>query len=317
MGCSSSKVVSPDAVQPKSEEILSQFESLRCLVPELRSINLTHHDLKAFLSTHPTLLRYIKEYLTHANAAISFLANLNVCLAAARQAAASLEEAVGHFHDRNYILCLAKMKDFTSASNPFVGLLDVLGDVESQRTAAETAVARRNKLDRRLSSLRVSRMVWKIAANAVLVLILTSAVVLAALGLPPVATTSAFAASTGLKTAEQWLDSVMNGRKEELEEERKVVQSIAGGWVVVHELDSLRTLMARVEIEFEWLTEVVNLVVAEEDGSATRDAVNRIREKVRRVEELINGLEVNVERCSMDIRASMSTFFRLCIDQLS
>lgn len=287
-------------------ELISAYEELCILVPELRPRGNYMPRLKNFMPHHQTLLFLSRDYLKSAVATINLLAALKACLSRARDRQAIVFQALKFYKLKNYSETLSKLRDFKEAEDPFsVAMATEFASLhECQQSVIKHLDSNRNKLRDKIDSTKRWRKAWKVMCNAAFVAVLLASVVLAAMSMPPFATVAVAAGCTVIRTGEQWVESVWANRLKTLEGAKDAVVAMSKGELGDRELESVKAMVERIKIGMGSMEEVAWFAMcqSEEEEVAVAMVVEEIEERVGEVEEGIKGVEMKVKACEGEIR---------------
>jgi Protein of unknown function (DUF677) len=160
---------------------------------------------------------------------------------------------------------------------------------------------RKLKLDKKLKSIKVWRRLSSIIFATTLAAVLICSVVAAAIAAPPVAAALAAAASVPVGSMGKWIDSLFKGYQDALRMQKEVISSMqVGSYIAIKDLDSIKVLVDKLEIEVAGLLEIVEFAtVGEEVG--VRFAVEEIKKKVEVFMKSVEDLAAQADRCSREI----------------
>ncbi|WVZ04175.1 hypothetical protein V8G54_024981 [Vigna mungo] len=160
---------------------------------------------------------------------------------------------------------------------------------------------RKNKLDKKLKYIKSWRKVSSMIFVATFAAVLICSVVAAAIAAPPVAAAIAAATSIPIGSMGKWMDSLWKNYENALKGQKEVISSMqAGTYVAIKDLDSIRVLIDRLEIEIESLLRNVDFAIEE---GAVKVAIEEIKKK----------LGVQADMCSRDIRRARTVVLQRII----
>ncbi|KAJ0076488.1 hypothetical protein Patl1_36330 [Pistacia atlantica] len=117
---------------------------------------------------------------------------------------------------------------------------------------------------------------------------------------PPVAAALAAASSIPLGSMGKWIDSLWKNYENALKGQKEVITSMqVGTYIAIKDLDNIRVLIDRIEIEIEALLQNVDFVIEEE---AVKIGIEEIKKKLGVFMKNVEDLGVQADTCSRDIR---------------
>lgn len=294
-------------VRSLSLESLKDFTSF---FPEMN-----HEAVKVILNSkediwkNQELFDMVKEYFDSSLKTLDFCTTLEKCLKRARGSQLIIQVALKHFEEEdgsdgtNYSRTIQELKNFKSAGDPFTEeFYSLFQSVYQQQVSMfEELHRRKRKLDKKLKSLKGWRKISNIIFIATFVSVLICSVVAAAVTAPPVLTAVAAASAVPLGSMGKWFNSIWKGYENALKRPRGIYNSIQmGTYITIKELEDIRVLVARLEIETESLLQNADFAITRED-EAVKFAIIEIKKKVTIFMETIEDLGKHVDKCSKDI----------------
>lgn len=255
------------------------------------------------------LFDMVKDYFDSSLKTLDFCTALEKCLKRARGSQLIIQVALKHFEEEdgsdgtNYSRTIQELKNFKSAGDPFTEeFYSLFQSVYQQQVSMfEELHRRKRKLDKKLKSLKGWRKISNIIFIATFVSVLICSVVAAAVTAPPVLTAVAAASAVPLGSMGKWFNSIWKGYENALKRPREIYNSIQmGTYITIKELEDIRVLVARLEIETESLLQNADFAITRED-EAVKFAIIEIKKKVTIFMETIEDLSKHVDKCSKDI----------------
>ncbi|KAJ4967415.1 hypothetical protein NE237_019264 [Protea cynaroides] len=288
------------------------FESLKEVTGSLLEMNQevvkVILDSKEDIWKNQELFKLVEDYFDNSLRTIDFCTALEKCLMKARDSQVILHVALQNFEkedgldDKKYLATMEELKNFKAAGNPFTEdfIEDFLTVYKHQLLMLEKLQQRKNKLDKKLRSAKAWRKVSSIIFITAFAAILICSVVAAAMAAPPVAAALAAATSIPIGSMGKWFDSLWQGYENALKGQKEVITSMqAGTYVAIKDLDSIRVLVDRLEIEIQTLME--NADFALKEGEAVKIGVEEIKKKLGVFMRSIEDLSKQASICSRDI----------------
>ncbi|XP_044490111.1 UPF0496 protein At4g34320-like [Mangifera indica] len=256
------------------------------------------------------LFELVEEYFESSLQTLDFCTALEKCLKHARDSQLLILVALQQFEEENnemkagqrYVRTLEELKNFKAAGDPFTeDFFQIFQSVHKQQISMlEKLQLRKNKLDKKLKYIHAWRKVSNIIFAATFATVLICSVVAAATAAPPVAAALAAASSIPLGSMGKWIDSLWKNYESALKGQREVISSMqVGTHVAIKDLDIIRVLIDRLEIEIEALLQNVDFAIEEE---AVKIAVEEIKKKLGVFMRYVEDLEAQADMCSRDIR---------------
>lgn len=273
---------------------------------------------------NPDLFDLVNDYFEISLQSLDFCAALETCLKRALHNQSILLLALQKFdeeyenpekYDPHFSKTLEELRIFEGSGDPFTKEFFSLlqGVYKQQIEMLEKLHAKMRKLDKKLSNVKA----WKKLTTAIFVVSFVSAlicsVVAAAVTAPPVVTALAAAASVPLGTMGKWLSFIWSKWEKDLKGQKEIIFSMEiGSYVVIKDLDSIRVLVDKLEIEMEAL--VQNAEFATEKEEAVAMAVEEIKKKVDGFMKTLQDLSDHADKCSRDINRTRAVVSRKIIN---
>ncbi|XP_043709425.1 UPF0496 protein 1-like [Telopea speciosissima] len=277
-------------------------------------------DCKEDIWKNPELSGLVEDYFENSLQTLDFCTALDKCLKKARDSQLILHVALQQFEkedgleEKKYLATLEELKNFKAAGSPFMN--DFIQDFQTvykhQVLMLKKLQIRKNKLDRKLTSAKAWRKVSNIIFGATFAAILICSVVAAAMAAPPVAAAMAAATTIPIGAMGRWFDSLWQGYENALRGQKEVIGSMQiGTYVAIKDLDSIRVLVERLEIEI--LTLMENADFALRQGEAVKIGVEEIKKKLEGFMKSIEDLSEQADRCSRDVRRARTVVLQKII----
>jgi hypothetical protein len=141
--------------------------------------------------------------------------------------------------------------------------------------------------------------------------VLICSVVAAAMAAPPVAAALAAATAIPVGSMGKWIDSLWKNFENALKGQKEVISSMqVGTYVAIKDLDIIRVLIDRLEIEIESLLKVAEFAIEED---AVKIAIDEIKKKLGVFMKNVEDLGVQADICSRDIRRARTVVLQRII----
>ncbi|KAG5625021.1 hypothetical protein H5410_010239 [Solanum commersonii] len=299
------------------------FDSLRevtgCLLEMNQEVVKVILDCKKDIWKNQELFELVEEYFDNSLKTLDFLAALEKCLKRARDSQLLILVALQQFEEESgvegnrYTKTLEELKNFRAAGDPFTEeFFQIFQSVYTQQMLMlEKLQLKKNKLDKRLKYIHAWRKVSNIIFVATFAAVLICSVVAAAIAAPPVASALAAAASIPLGSMGKWIDSLLKNYEDAVKGQKELVNTMhVGTFITIKDLDSIRVLIDRLEIEIESLLKKVEFAI---DEDAVKVAIEEIRKKLDVFMKNVEDLGMQADVCSRDIRRARTVILQRII----
>ncbi|XP_010254953.1 PREDICTED: UPF0496 protein At4g34320-like [Nelumbo nucifera] len=301
------------------------FNSLRevtgCLLEMNQEVVKIILECKKDIWKNQELFELVEEYFENSLQTLDFCTAMEKCLKRARDSQLILHVALQQFEEedgvegqKKYLKTSEELKNFKAAGDPFTEeFFQVFNSVYKQQVLMlEKLMLRKRKLDKKLKSVKAWRKVSSIIFAAAFAAVLICSVVAAAMAAPPVAAALAAATSIPLGSMGKWFDSLWRDYEVALKGQKEVIHSMqAGTYIAIKDLDSIRVLVDRLEIEIESLMQNADFALREED--AVKIGIDEIKKKLGVFMKSIEDLGEHADRCSRDIRRARTVVLQRII----
>ncbi|KAJ0011316.1 hypothetical protein Pint_34575 [Pistacia integerrima] len=259
------------------------------------------------------LFELVEEYFESSLKTLDFCTSLEKCLKRARDSQLLILVALQQFEEENnemgagqrYVRTLEELKNFKDFFQIFQSVY------KQQASMLVKLQLRKNKLDKKLKYIHSWRKVSSIIFAATCATVLICSVVAAAMAAPPVAAALAAASSIPLGSMGKWIDSLWKNYENALKGQKEVITSMqVGTYIAIKDLDNIRVLIDRIEIEIEALLQNVDFVIEEE---AVKIGIEEIKKKLGVFMKNVEDLGVQADTCSRDIRRARTVVLQRII----
>lgn len=209
---------------------------------------------------------------------------------------------------------LHELRQFKAAGDPFTDeFFEAFQAVYRQQLAMlEKLQQRKHRLDKKVKTIKAWRRVSSIIFATTFAAVLICSVVAAAIAAPPVAAALAAAAAVPVGSMGKWIDSLLKGYQDALHGQKEVVSAMqVGTFIAIKDLDSIRVLINRVEMEISSMVDCVEF--AERDEEAIKFGVEEIKKKLEAFMKSVEDLGEQADRCSRDIRRARTVVLQRII----
>lgn len=201
---------------------------------------------------------------------------------------------------------------FANTGDPFTDeFTKIFQSVYSHQTSMlDKLQTRRKKLDKKLRTTQTWRRVSSMIFAATVTAVLICSVVAAAIAAPPVA--AALAAAVPLGSMGAWIDSLWKKYEDAVKGQKGVVWSMeVGTRIVIKDLDNIRVVIERLEIQIESLLGNVDFVIEEE---AVKIGIEEIKKKMEVFRKNVDDLGIQTDMCIRDVRIARTVILRRLIN---
>ncbi|XP_050235137.1 UPF0496 protein At4g34320-like [Mercurialis annua] len=299
------------------------FDSLKevteCLLEMNQEVVKVILECKKDIWKNQELFDLVEEYFENSLQTLDFCTALEKCLKRARDSQLFIFVALQQFEEENenggktYAKTLEGLKNFKSAGDPFTEeFFQLFQSVyRQQMLMLEKLQSRKNKLDKKLKSIHAWRKVSNIIFVATFAAVLICSVVAAAMAAPPVAAALAAATSIPLGSMGKWIDSLWKNYENALKGQKELIGTMqVGTYVAIKDLDNIRVLIDRLEIDIESLMLNAEFAIEQE---AVKIAIVEIKKKLEVFMKHIEDLGGQADTCSRDIRRARTVVLQRII----
>ncbi|KAL6963895.1 hypothetical protein U1Q18_034907 [Sarracenia purpurea var. burkii] len=303
------------------------FDSLRevteCLLEMNQEVVKVILDCKTDIWKNQGLFELVEEYFENSLQTLDFCTALEKCLKRARDSQLLILVALQQFEaeeeegdeikSNRYARTLEELKNFKAAGDPFTDeFLQIFRSVYRQQILMlDKLQIRKKKLDKKLKSIHAWRKVSAIIFAATFAALLICSVVAAAMAAPPVAAALAAASSIPLGSMGKWIDSLMKNYENAVRGHKEVISSMqVGTYVAIKDLDNIRVLVDRLEIEIESLLRDADFAIKEE---GVKIGIEEIKKKLGVFMKNVEELGLQADTCSRDVRRARTVVLQRII----
>ncbi|KAK1276769.1 UPF0496 protein 1 [Acorus gramineus] len=304
-------------VEVRSLSLDSLKEVTGCLLEMNQEVVKIILDCKKDIWNNQSLFDLVEDYFESTLQTLDFCTALEKCLKRARDSQLIVHVALQHFDDeeeKNYSSTLDELRHFKAVGDPFTE--EFFGAFKSvyghQLSMLRKLKHRKGKLDKRIRKVEVWRKVTSIIFASAFAAVLICSVVAAAMAAPPVVAALAAAASIPLGSMGKWFNSLWKDYEVAMRGQRDVMHSMqVGTYVVIKDLDGIRVLVDRLEVQIGGLLQNAEFALGDED--AVRFGVEEIRKKLGEFMKSVEDLGEHTDKCSRDIRRARTVVLQRII----
>ncbi|KAF5752952.1 hypothetical protein HS088_TW01G00870 [Tripterygium wilfordii] len=272
------------------------------------------------------LFALVEEYFDNTGKILDFCNALENCLKRARNSQLIIQIAVRLFEEEvniqdgvegmRYTRTLQGLQRFKAAEDPFTEEFFALFQAvyKQQVSMLEELQVRKRKLDKRMHKIKGWRRLSNVLFVAAFVSVMIFSVVAAAIAAPPVVTALAGALAIPIGSVGKWCDMLWRQYQNTLKGQKGVLNSMqVGTLVTIKDMESIRALINKLEIDIESMLQNAEFALAEED--AVKFVMEEIKKKLEVFMETIEDLGAHADKCSRDIRQARTVILQRIINQ--
>ncbi|XP_048572193.1 UPF0496 protein 1 [Triticum urartu] len=313
-------------VEVRSMSLDSLREVTGCLLDMNQEVVKVILDCKKDIWKSPELFDLVEDYFESSLHTLDFCTALDKCLKRARDSQLLLHVALQRFDDEDdndaaaaapaarYARTLHELRQFKAAGDPFTDeFFEAFQAVYRQQLAMlEKLQQRKHRLDKKIKTIKAWRRVSSVIFASTFAAVLICSVVAAAIAAPPVAAALAAAAAIPIGSMGKWIDSLLKGYQDAVRGQKEVVSAMqVGTFIAIKDLDNIRVLINRVEMEIGSMIDCVDF--AERDEEAVKFGVEEIKKKLETFMKSVEDLGEQADRCSRDIRRARTVVLQRII----
>ncbi|XP_068316977.1 UPF0496 protein At4g34320-like [Pyrus communis] len=299
------------------------FDSLKevtgCLLEMNQEVVKVILECKKDIWKNQELFELVEEYFENSLQTLDFCTALEKCLKRARDSQLLILVALQRFEEETemgggqYTRTLEELKNFKAIGDPFTEeFFQIFQSIYKQQILMlEKLQMRKNKLDKKLKCINAWKKVTGMIFVATFAAVLICSVVAAAMAAPPVAAALSAASSIPVGSMGNWIDSLWKNYENVLRGQKEVISSMqVGTYVAIKDLDNIRVLVDRLEIDIESLLHNAIFAIDEE---AVKVAIEEIKKKLGVFMKNVEDLGTQADICSRDIRKARTVVLQRII----
>ncbi|KAE8716756.1 UPF0496 protein 1 [Hibiscus syriacus] len=305
------------------------FDSLRdvteCLLEMNQEVIRVILECKKDIWKSLELFELVEEYFENSLKALDFCSSLEKCLKRVRDRQLLILVALQQFNQESvngggdggeikYTRTLEELKNFKEAGDPFTEeFFRIFQSVyRQQMTMLEKYQLRKNKLNKKIKYIHAWRKITSMIFVTTFAAVLICSIVATAMAAPPVAAALAAATSIPLGSTGKWIDSLWKNYQNTLKGQKEVISLMqVGTYVAIKDLNSIRVLVDRLEIEIESMLKTADFAVQEE---AVKIRVDEIKKKLEIFMKNVEKVGQQADICSRDIRRARTVVLQRIIN---
>ncbi|CAN8229464.1 unnamed protein product [Cochlearia groenlandica] len=309
-------------VEVRALSLDSLKEVTTCLLEMNQEVVKVILDCKNDIWKNQEMFELVEDYFENSLKTLDFCGALEKGLRRARDSQLLILVALQQFDDESqdgngYKKTLEELKNFKEAETPFNdNFFDTFQSVyKSQILMLEKLQHRKNKLDKKLKRIHTWRKLSSIIFVATFATVLICSVVAAAMAAPPVAAAIAAVTAVPLGSMGKWIDSLWKNYENALKGQKEVISSMqVGTYVAVKDLDSIRVLIEKLEIEIKGMVKSVEFAAEnDEEEARIKIGVDEIKKRLQVFKKNVEELCAQADLCSKDIRRARTVILQRII----
>ncbi|KAI3769808.1 hypothetical protein L6452_00921 [Arctium lappa] len=266
------------------------------------------------------LFELVEEYFENSLQTLDFCGALDKCLKRVRDSQLMILVALQHFdedegvEENRYEKTLDDLKNFKDAGDPFTDeFFKIFHSVyRQQMVMLDKLQAKKTKLDKKVKYIQTWRKVSSVIFVATFAAVLICSVVAAAIAAPPVAAALAAAAAIPLGSMGKWINSLLKNYENAIKGQKEVISSMqVGGYVAIRDLDTIRVLVDRLQMDIEELMRKAEHVI--EGDEMVKIAIEEIKLKLNSFMKNVDDLGMQADNCSRDVRRARTVVLQRII----
>ncbi|XP_050206954.1 UPF0496 protein At2g18630 isoform X2 [Mercurialis annua] len=304
------------------------FDSLKevtnCLLDMNQDVVNVILQCKEDIWKNKELFYLVEEYFDSSAKTLDFCAALENCLKRARNSQLIIQVALRKFEEEvafrdgvveaKFVKTLEELGKFKAAGDPFnEEFFTLFQSVYKQQVSMlQKLQLRKKKLDKKMKSMKTWRMVSNVLFVSAFVSVLIFSVVAAAIAAPPVVIALASALAVPIGSVGKWCNSLWSNYTKELKGQKEIVSSMqVGTFIAIKDMDNIRVLVAKLEVEIESILQNVSIALLDED--ALKIVIDEIKKKLNVFMETIEDLGEHASKCSRDITQARTVILQRII----
>ncbi|XP_065873763.1 UPF0496 protein At2g18630 [Euphorbia lathyris] len=311
-------------VEVRSLSFDSLKEVTNCLLEMNQDVVNVILECKEDIWKNKELFSLVQEYFENSAKTLDFCGALESSLKRARNSQLIIQLALGKFDEeaglqnglaeKNFTKTLEGLRRFKAAGSPFSEEFFLLFQsvYKSQVSMLSKLQLRKKKLDKKLKSLKTWRRITNVLFVSAFVAVLIFSVVAAAIAAPPVITALAGALAVPIGSVGKWCNSLWNDYMKALKGQKELASSMqVGTFIAIKDMDNIRVLVNKLEVEIESILQNANIALVEED--ALKLVIDEIKKKMAVFMQTIEDLGQHANKCSRDITQARTVILQRII----
>ncbi|KAL2595740.1 hypothetical protein GLYMA_11G063800v4 [Glycine max] len=269
------------------------------------------------------LFSLVEDFFENSLQTLEFCNALDKCLNRARERHVIVKSAITCFEEEvqngvegsTYLKTLQELKGFKEAGDPFTEEFYSLFQSVYQQQASmlKKLQIRKQKLDKKLKSLKTLKRVSNAIFVAAFVSVLIFSVVAAAIAAPPVVTALAGALAVPIGSVGKWCNSLFKRYETALKGQRELIISMqVGTYITLVDLKHIQVRIDQLEINIESMLQSSDFALRNED--AVKFAIDEIKKNIDTFAETIEALSKQADECSRQIRRARTMVVKKIIN---
>ncbi|KAI3809763.1 hypothetical protein L1987_19363 [Smallanthus sonchifolius] len=266
------------------------------------------------------LFELVEEYFENSLQTVDFCSALDKCLKKVQGSQLMILVALQHFdedegvEENRYEKALEDLNSFKDAGDPFTEeFYKIFHSVyRQQMVMLDKLQAKKTKLEKKVKYIQTWRKVSSVIFVATFAALLICSVVAAAIAAPPVAAALAAATAIPLGSTGKWINSLLKNYENVIKGQKEIISSMqVGGFVAIRDLDSIRVLVDRLQMDIEELMKNADHVI--EGDEMVKVAIDEIKMKLNSFMKNVDDLGMQADNCSRDVRRARTVVLQRII----
>lgn len=269
------------------------------------------------------LFSLVEDFFENSLETLKFCNALDKCLNRARERHVMVKSAITYFEEEvqngvegsTYLKTLQELKVFKEAGDPFTeDFYSLFQSVyQQQASMLKKLQIRKQKLDKKLKSLKTLKRVSNAIFVAAFVSVLIFSVVAAAISAPPVVTALVGALLVPMGSVGKWCDSLFKRYEKALNGQRNLIITMHdASYITLMDLNNIRVRIDQLEIKIESMLQSADFALRNEDG--VKFAIDEIKKNIDTFAETIEALSKQADECSRQIRRARTVVVKKIIN---
>lgn len=299
-------------------------EVTECLLEMNQEVVKVILNCKKDIWKNQELFELVEEYFENSLQTLDFCAALDKCLKRVRDSQLLILVALQHFDedegvdDNRYEKTLEDLKGFKDAGDPFTDeFFKIFHSVyKQQMVMLDKLQAKKMKLDKKVKYMQTWRKVSTVIFVATFAAVLICSVVAAAMAAPPVAAALAAASAIPLGSMGKWINSLLKNYENAIKGQKEIISSMqVGGFVAIRDLDTIRVLVDRLQLDIEEMMMKADHVIEGDDpgDEMVKIAIEEIKIKLNSFMKNVDDLGMQADNCSRDVRRARTVVLQRII----
>ncbi|POO02599.1 hypothetical protein TorRG33x02_015830 [Trema orientale] len=297
-------------IEVRSLSFNSLKEMTDCLLEMNQEVVKVILENKKDIWNNQEMFSLVEQYFDNSIQTLDFCSALEKCLKRTTGNQLIIRAAVRKFEEvlecgsngGGFEKTLQELARFKAAGDPFTEEFFALFQTVFKQQVAmlEKLQQKKRKIDKKLKSLKTWRKVSNVIFVATFVSVLIFSVVAAAIAAPPVVTALLGALAVPIGSVGKWCNTLWNRYGNVVKGQREIISSMqVGTFVTLRDLESIRSLVNKLEIQIESLMHDAEFALTQDD--ALKIIIDDIKKKLEVFTETTESLTQQNSKCIEEI----------------